>query len=90
MQQTRHPGSFQGYKHCPTTTNGTQGQAPQTSQEWIHLQVQMPPHKLYRTIHRGIRKNSWGQIQGTPQGTLTHTPTHIHIRTPSQAQNVFP
>ena len=29
------------------------------------------------------------QIQGMSQGTLTHTPTHIHFRTPGQARMFF-
>ena len=62
---------------------------PKLAKSGIIYRYRCPPHKLHRTIHRRIRKNPWWQIQGTPQGTLTHTPTHIHIRTPSQPRMFF-
>ena len=41
------------------------GQEQQTTGQWGYLQVQMSANKLYRGIHRGIREDLWGQIQGT-------------------------
>ena len=43
-------------------------------------------HQLHRTIHRGIWKITRRKVQRTSQGSITHTPTHIHYRTASQCR----
>ena len=68
------------------TSNGPKRQGPQALEKWHYLELQVPTHKLYRPIHRGIWQNTRKQVEGTSQGSLPYTSTHQHHRTPHQSR----
>ena len=81
LQGQWNTSTLQGHQHPQDTVRQSQGQRPQSQQNWYHIPIQMPTHKLPRSIHRGIRKGSRWQNQGTSQGTLPLPPTQCHNTT---------
>ena len=42
----------------------------------------MPPYKLFRGIHRGIRQNIWRQVEGMSQDPIPYTPSVWRLQKP--------